>query len=105
MAKSKKPKPSFDEPTDAKGPSDTGWVYRSDPPAAATAPAAGARGTKKPPQPAVVDVSPAAASPARSTDKAPGAASTAAGRERSSATPAKPPQPPVPDARADHHAA
>ena len=35
MAKSRKRKPSFDGPADAQGPSDTDWVYRSEPPDAA----------------------------------------------------------------------
>jgi uncharacterized protein (DUF697 family) len=53
MAKSRKPKPSFDGPADGENPADTGWVYRSDsaieaaplPPPAAV-------------QPPVVDVTP-----------------------------------------------
>ena len=50
MAKSRKPKPSFDGPPGAPGSSDTNWVYRSEPPAAVTATM---------PAPPIIDLPPA----------------------------------------------
>lgn len=66
MAKSRKPKPSFDSPADAQGPSDTDWVYRSEPPAAAGRP---------PPPPAISDLQPVHTD-ARSVEHAPRALAT-----------------------------
>jgi hypothetical protein len=90
MAKSKKPKPSFDEPSDAKGPSDTGWVYRSDPPGAYWRPPPFPRNEKPDASTVIESVSPATASPVRSTRSGWHGLDFAAGPARS----AKPAQPP-----------